>query len=120
MTRDEIEELTAPFLAADLAIDVRSVYDDHLTAGESHGMATAAVFATFRNVLDDPDDGPVVFLAIAAIQLRERAVLEPIRDAAIALITSGDAQKAYRPADANISRDRKVALNQLAGLLADA
>lgn len=120
LSRDELDELTAPFLATDMALEVRNVYDDQLTAGEGHGVATAAVFAAFRNVLDDPDDGPVVFLAIAAIQLRERAILEPIREAALALITSGDAQKAYRPVDANVSRDRKAALNQLAGLLADA
>lgn len=117
LTRDEIEDVTAPFLAADLAMEVRSVYDERLSAGEGPGPATAAVFETFRNVLSDPDDGPVVFLAVAAVQLREGQLLEPIRDAALALIDSGDAQRAWRPMDANVHRDRREALKQIAELL---
>ncbi|HEX8325447.1 MAG TPA: hypothetical protein VF595_16205 [Tepidisphaeraceae bacterium] len=117
LSRDEIDEITAPFLAADLAMEVRSVYDERLTAGEAPGPATASVFETFRNVLADADDGPVVFLAIAAIQLREHHLLDPIRDAALALIDSGDAQRAWRPMEASVNRDRKQALEQLASVL---
>lgn len=117
LTRDEIEALTAPFLAADLAMEVRGVYDERLTAGEGPGPATAAVFDGFRSLLADPDEGPVVFLAVAAIQLRENHLLEPIRDAALALIDSGDAQRAWRPNDHNVNRDRKQALASLADML---
>ena len=117
LTRDEIDEITAPFLASDLAMEVRGVYDERLTAGEGAGPATAAAFESFRSLLTDPDDGPVIFLALAAIQLREKDLLDPIRDAALSLIDSGDAQRAYRPNDANINRDRRTALAQLAELL---
>lgn len=117
LTRDEIDDVTAPFLASDMAMEVRGVYDERLTAGEGAGPATAAVFDRFRGVLTDADDGPVVFLALASVQLREGHLLDPIRDAALALIDSGDAGRAYRPSEAAVHRDRKVALEQLAALL---
>jgi hypothetical protein len=117
LTRDELEAVTAPFLASDLALEVRSVYDERLTAGEGPGPATAAVFESFRNLLGDPDEGPVIFLAVAAIQLREGQLLDPIRDAALSLIDSGDAQRAWRPSTHDVLRDRRVALAQLAELL---
>ena len=75
------------------------------------------MFETFRNLLADPDDGPVVFLAIAAVQLREHHLLDPIRDAALSLIDSGDAQRAWRPVTADVARDRRAFLAQLAALL---
>jgi len=107
---DEIETLTAPFLASDLAMEVASVYHEHTGVGVGAGEATAAVISTFRELLADPDEGPVIFLALAATQLREGRLVEPVRDAAIALIESGDAQRAWRQTDATISIQRRAAL----------
>ena len=110
MLDDEIETLTAPFLASDLAMEVASVYHEHTGVGVGAGEATAAVISTFRELLADPDEGPVIFLALAATQLREGRLVEPVRDAAIALIESGDAQRAWRQTDATISIQRRTAL----------
>ncbi len=110
MLDDEIETLTAPFLASDLAMEVASVYHEHTGVGVGAGEATAAVISTFRELLADPDEGPVIFLALAATQLREGRLVEPVRDAAIALIESGDAQRAWRQTDATISIQRRAAL----------
>jgi len=107
---DEMETLTAPFLASDLAMEVASVYHEHTGVGVGAGEATAAVISTFRELLADPDEGPVIFLALAATQLREGRLVEPVRDAAIALIESGDAQRAWRQTDATISIQRRTAL----------
>jgi len=111
---DEIETLTAPFLASDLAMEVASVYHEHTGVGVGAGEATAAVISTFRELLADPDEGPVIFLALAATQLREGRLVEPVRDAAIALIESGDAQRAWRQTDATISIQRRTALAAVA------
>ena len=109
-----METLTAPFLASDLAMEVASVYHEHTGVGVGAGEATAAVISTFRELLADPDEGPVIFLALAATQLREGRLVEPVRDAAIALIESGDAQRAWRQTDATISIQRRTALAAVA------
>jgi hypothetical protein len=114
---DSLETLTGLFLASDLAREVQNVYYEHAGAGVGAGYATQAVFEAFRNLLTDPNEGPVIFMAIAAIQLRARNVLEPIRDAALALIESGDAQRAWRQFDAGVNRQRKLALEAIAALL---
>lgn len=117
LTQDEIDDITAPFLASDLAIEVRQVYFDHTAAGTGPGPATAAVFDTFRDLLSDTNEGPVVLLALAALQLRNGELLDPIRDAAAAMIDSGDAARAWRPTDGMVNARRKVALTDFAMLL---
>jgi hypothetical protein len=114
---DEINDLTAPFLASDLAHEVANVYGERANVGVEPGYATQAVFETFRDLLGDPNEGPVIFLALACLQLRRRDVLPPVRDAALALIESGDADRAWRQPDATLHRQRKVALAALADLL---
>jgi hypothetical protein len=116
---DTLETLTGLFLASDLAREVQNVYYEHAGTGVGAGYATQAVFEAFRNLLGDPNEGPVIFMAIAAMQLRARNVLEPIRDAALALIESGEAQRAWRQFDAGVNRQRKVALEELGRLLRD-
>jgi hypothetical protein len=114
---DEINDLTAVFLASDLAHEVANVYGDRVGVGIDPGFATQAVFETFRDLLGDPNEGPVIFLALASLQLRRRSVLPPIRDAVLALIESGDANRAWRQLDTGMNRQRKAALDTLADLL---
>jgi hypothetical protein len=80
-------------------------------------MRRRRCFETFGGLLADPNEGPVVFLALASLQLRRGQVLGPMRDAAIALIDSGDANRAWRQTDAVLNVARKAALRQLAEAL---
>jgi hypothetical protein len=114
MTDDALEEIILPFLTADLARDVATVYLERRQQGVDPGYATQGVFETFRDLLVDPNEGPVVFLAIAALQLREGVVLGAIRDGAIAMIDSGEAQRAWRQTDVTINNQRRAALKALA------
>jgi hypothetical protein len=111
---DELTALTAPFLASDLAQEVQNIYFERTGVGTGAGPATQAVFETFRDLLSDPDEGPVIFLALASVQLRRGAVLAPLRDAALALIESGDANRAWRQSDSFVNQQRKSALRVLA------
>ena len=117
---DELTVLTAPFLASDLAQEVQNVYFERAGVGVGAGPATQAVFETFRDLLGDPNEGPVIFLALACLQLRRRDVLPPVRDAALALIESGDADRAWRQSDSFVNQQRKAALRALASRLENA
>ncbi len=120
MADDELESLTAPFLASDLAAEVANVYLERTAVGVGPGEATAAVIQAFRDLLGDPDEGPVIFLALASAQLRQGRTVKPVRDAALSLIDSGDAQRAWRQPDAGIAVQRRAALAALAERLRQA
>ena len=52
----------------DFASDVIGEFEDVLTAGKSVAEATAAVMSRFSSALEDPQDGPLFWLALAGVQ----------------------------------------------------
>jgi hypothetical protein len=117
---ENLDEICAPFLASDLALEVRNLMLEHAPHGADIGPATAQVFSVFGDLLRDPNDGPVIFLAVAAWQLQNLQLLAPVRDAALHLIDNGDANRAYRRPDADAVIARKTALAKFAEALREA
>jgi hypothetical protein len=109
-----------PLLNSDLARDVRAELVEHFTSGASVPDSTLHVLTRFHDVLNDPNDGPVVILAVAAFQLDHSQLQPLIRDAAIDLIESGEAQTAWKSADADLRVQRRDLLQQLLTSLKDA
>lgn len=110
----------APLFTSDLARDVRAELVERFTAGASVADSTSHVLTRFRDILNDPDDGPVVILAVAAFQL-DHAQLQPlIRDAATDLIESGEAEAAWKTTDTDLRTQRRDLLQQLFTSLKDA
>lgn len=103
MTDEDLE----PFFASDLAGEVRREFSARTDHGVPVADATRDVLAAFKDVLADPQEGPVVFLALAALQLRAGRVLPVVRDAALDLIGTGEARRAYPSADPVTVRERK-------------
>ena len=112
-------DVATALLSSDLAQEVRSEFEGRLAVGLPVPTATAHAFARFRTALADPDDGPVVILALAALQWREGYVQAVIRDAAVDLIDTGEATAAYRSADAAARRGRAALLEAFADVLRD-
>lgn len=117
MRDDELDAILEPFLSSDLARDVANVYGERRQYGVDAGPATVEVFRHFMDLVDDANEGPVIFLALAALQLRDNNLLATIRDTALKLIESGAAQRAWRPTDFRAIRGRKTALEGIATLL---
>ena len=119
---DESYEPTAAdaanaLLASDLAQEVRAEFEGQLGTGHTVPAATGHAFGRFRNALADPHDGPVVLLALAALQWREDYLQPVIRDSAIDLIESGEAMAAHRTDDAATRRNRRELLEHFAEVL---
>ena len=112
-------DVATALLSSDLAQEVRAEFEGRVAVGLSVPTATAHAFARFRTALADPDDGPVVILALAALQWREGHVQAVIRDAAVDLIDSGEATAAYRSPDASARRGRADLLDAFADVLRD-
>ncbi len=114
------EELVSEILASDLAMEVKAEFEGRLGSGFTVSAATQHVFGRFRGALGSPQDGPVVLLALAMLQLREGQLQQVIRDAGVDLIESGEAMTAYRTEDIATRRARKQMLEQFAALLGEA
>ncbi len=61
--------------------------------GASVTAATQETVHRFQGALDHPQDGPVAILALAALQVKHHQVHASIRDAALELLRSGEAEK---------------------------
>jgi hypothetical protein len=110
-----------PLFASDLAREVRSEFESLIQHGVSPAAAAGGIFQQFAGVLSDPDEGPVVFVAVAVLQWRERGLQAVVRDAALELIGSGEAQAAWgrRLTDVDAGARRQL-LDELATALTGA
>lgn len=84
----------------DVAADVRAEWTDHLGDGLTPEEATERILAAYGDALEDPEDGPVIRLALAVSQWKTGRLQPAVRDAALAVIMSGaDLLRWSRPAD---------------------
>jgi hypothetical protein len=73
----------------DVAADVRSQFENELEIGGSVAHATSVALREWAEALDDPEDGPCVWLALAALQADRHALQGNVRDHAVQVIDSG-------------------------------
>jgi len=111
--------LLSSLLASDLAVEVGAEFNGRLGMGFDVPAATANVFGKFRSALASPQDGPVVLIALAVLQLREGHLQEVIRDAAIDLIESGEALNAYRSENSSQRKATRQLLERLSTVLGE-
>ena len=83
----------APLYQSDLAQQVRGSFEEMIGFGASAVAATQETVSRFANALHDDDDGPVVILVLAALQVSHGVVFSSIRDAAIEAIDEGAADR---------------------------
>ena len=103
----------AALYASDLATEVRQEFEDRMGFGTSAAEATAAVVQQFGQAMHDANDGPVILLALAALQLHHGQVEPAFRDAALELIDDGTAERAYNALNPGHATDRLLVLNEL-------
>jgi len=114
------EDVIAALLTSDLAQEVRSEFNGRLSDGLDVTTATQYVFAAFGEALADAHNGPVVILALAALQLKEYQLHPVVRDAAIDLIQTGEAAAAFPAATSDLRNNRRALLEEFAAELAAA
>lgn len=117
---DESDAVIDALFASDLAKDVRGEFNARRDEGMNVADATGAVVAHFRHLLDRAEEGPVVLIAIAVLQLLEAAPTTTFRDASLDLLREGHGF-ALRPGE-NIGfrRDRERLREQLIEMLESA
>jgi hypothetical protein len=73
----------------DTAADVRDEYRSCLAEGMNGEEATRKLISLFKGSHDDPDDGPPLWLSLAATQFRYGRLEDRVRDRAIRIIDDG-------------------------------
>jgi hypothetical protein len=80
---------------SDITCDVQDTFEEALETGASMAEATACVFEEYAHSLEDIDERPHVWLALAALQLEHGALTRSVRDHALAVIESGEDQRRW-------------------------
>lgn len=111
------DELLYTLFASDLAQDVRAEFSERRGYGLSVADATGATVAAFRHLLGRPDEGPVVIVALAALQLRDGALDATFREAAIDLLREGHDFQPRAEENPSARRDRQRLRQELLELL---
>ncbi len=73
----------------DTALDVRDSYRELLEDGVAAEEATKTVIQSSREIIDDEDDGPVFWLALAATQWKLGRLEDHVKEQALRVIDSG-------------------------------
>lgn len=96
----------------DTACDVRDSYIDLIGDGLSGPEATKRLISDWSRTVDDPDDGPVFWLALAATQWRKGRLEEFVLRRAIGVIEAGTdlARWSTNPRD---YKERRAVLDKL-------
>ncbi|MCI0744706.1 MAG: DUF4259 domain-containing protein [Verrucomicrobia subdivision 3 bacterium] len=72
----------------DTAADIRDDFKDHISDGLSCAEATERILEEWRDSIGDPDDGPVIWLALAATQWRLGRLMPHVKQKAVEIIDS--------------------------------
>jgi hypothetical protein len=107
------EVIMVEIFDADLAADVRSAFEKRLKKSNSVEETTAFVLKKFKFALEDTDDEPIIFLALAALQLEQGAIQEQVRARALEIIDSGQDLQRWEEESTEIFEARKQVLLDL-------
>lgn len=99
----------------DLACDIRDQFRELIGDGKSTEAATKQILVDYDDTLDDEDEGPSFWIALAATQSQCGRLMDRIGDKAVKIIDKGGDLARWKALDGN-AKDlaaRKAALSKL-------
>jgi hypothetical protein len=97
----------------DVACDVRAQFRREIEDGKSPTAARKAVLQVWGEVLTDADDGPIIWMALAATQLERKCLEKEVREKALAVLDAGGDVERWREAGPKDFKARKAVLSRL-------
>ncbi|WP_203924903.1 hypothetical protein [Rugosimonospora africana] len=97
----------------DTACDVRDTYREAVASGVDDEQARAAVLEEFAEALDDVDEAPIVWLALAHTQSKLGRLDPETRRAALAMLDAGADLSRWAELGARAVRERAAALDRV-------
>lgn len=97
----------------DIAADIRGVWEAAIGRGDSPEAATAAVLNDLGSEMaDDPDDGPILWITLAALQTDANAVHTEVKSRALDAMPQ-NIERWRRDASAEDAAERERVLHGL-------
>lgn len=97
----------------DMAMDIKAEFDDAIAEGMTVKEATKQILQSFEDVLEDEDESPIVYLALAALQLEKGTIQKNIKKKALQVIESGQGLERWKEAGDELLVQRKEILDEL-------
>ena len=98
----------------DIACEIRAQYRELIANGKSSAAARKQILAGRKDAIDDSDDGPVIWLALAATQHQYGRLETRVKSKALRIINTGtDLARWEAEGDSNRIRRRKAVLARL-------
>jgi hypothetical protein len=97
----------------DLAADTRDAFTDYAAQGLDAAAATEKLIAESASSLEDADEAPVFWLALAATQWKLGRLIDSVRDRALQIIESGEDLRRWRESKRSTIEQRKKHLAKL-------
>ena len=105
-------------LQDDVAADVQVMFEDGLASGMSVERASREVLRELPGeMITDDDDGPVIVLALAALQLQHQALDPYARNQALAVIATGAAMNRWEATSPVLQAARARVIEQFEAAL---
>jgi len=98
----------------DLTSDMQSTFEDELEIGDGVAHATVVILREYSEALEEVNERPKVWLALATLQLDHHLLQQHIRHAALEVIDSGVDQRRWdEEATPEDAAERKKVLEEL-------
>ena len=114
---NERDAVIDALFASDLAKEVRGEFNARREEGMSVVDATSTIVASYAHVLSRPEEGPVVIIALAVLQVLEHAPMPTFRDAALDLLREGHGFAERAGENLTFRRDRERLQDSLIAML---
>jgi Domain of unknown function (DUF4259) len=96
-------------LASDIQNEFEKALDESLTVKE----ATQRIIEFYQDEMEDEDEGPIIYLALAALQLEQEELQAEVRKKALEIIESGEGLVRWEEAKEEELVERKQVLEDL-------
>jgi hypothetical protein len=97
----------------DLAMDIQGEFGEALDEDLSVEEATKRILENYQDILDDEDEGPIVYLVLAALQYEQDELQPEIRKKALDVIETGKGLARWEEAGEEELAERKQELKDL-------
>ena len=97
----------------DVAVDVRREYKELLKSGKTDEEALQEIFSTFAEIISDPEDGPVLWFALADTMWKLGRLTPEVQQQALKHIEAGADLCRWKEQDPKQATKRKEVLEQL-------
>jgi hypothetical protein len=97
----------------DLASDIQGSFESEIGRGQSREKAAQCVLREYEDEMDDPDDGPVLYLSLASLLLDSGVTEHAVLSRSLRIIENEEGLARWREAGDDALQERRAIYGQL-------